>query len=495
MEARGRLELAEEQLNRLQAELLERALTAAAAPDRLVGPANRRSRPSAELQALLDLRDQARAEHVTMGRQFVAVTKGAGFAQHCEFLAHALGPLQQATQKLAAAAAPCAATVVTEVGPGEVAAEARRAVEEFEGWVHSKTAATVEARTETALAALLSAAGQLLGPVRDGEPAGRASELLERALPHAVDEANAALVAESEFWDDQDPLATLPLPALAAAAARVVAGLQRQMGDVESIGAAAAWLEGERLPAAAVWVGVPPPSLDALAELEELELDGRQALDAALLQITTLRSRPAQDRDLTAVATLEGRLPGLRKAAYDSAQAVARSREQLFTLAQEHFPELPLNYPAAGLLTANGASGTAAADPPGAEPTPDAAGGAAAPVPSPVGLAGTMSFDELAEGLQLQRVPTELVGLESPTRFDCTEMIPAGFVAGGRKCRANGRQARAREPQGRHPDRRTGACRPRRGRRHRGDAAAAANGAGGAAAEGAGVSAEVQPGR
>eukprot|EP01052_Picozoa_sp_SAG31_P013398 SAG31_NODE_804_length_11973_cov_8.406855_10_plen_95_part_00 len=86
----------------------------------------------------------------------------------------------------------------------------------------------------------------------------------------SVDSAAAALEAEERFWDDASPLSSLPVRDILATAKKVLGGLRKQIADMGELQRTAELLESDGLPAAAVWVGLAPPTCEQLTELERL---------------------------------------------------------------------------------------------------------------------------------------------------------------------------------------------------------------------------------
>ena len=372
--ARNRLDAAEARLDQLQSLLhirvvghkqqLDQERAAAALRSgrleyRQATNSRKITRPAAELEQLLHDRDRARAEYVMMGRAFVAATHGDSFRQHHEFAVHALGPLQQATDRLSAVLGPRVLELAPGPGrPADVAAHISAALTAFEGWVAANTSATVEARTERSLAELLSCTASLLGPPptdalqsAPGQGKKARQALLTTTLPAVVAGVATALSAEESFWDDSDPMASLPTAEIHRAARAALVGLRRQVADVAELQGVADLLEQTSLPAAAVWIGAPAPTTAVLSDLEDRDFDHRDALETAMFEITKLRNRPERLREADRIEALESTLPGLRKAVYDSDLAVSNERARVVVLAHEHFPELPLVYPEAALDT------------------------------------------------------------------------------------------------------------------------------------------------
>ena len=86
-----------------------------------------------------------------------------------------------------------------------------------------------------------------------------------------------------------------------------------------------------------------------LVEYSDLARACAEEMEAVTVTITGLRNELEATRDNRKLQELEAKAKGLRRRRYEAEKALKSERKRLCQLAAEHFPEMPLRFPGAGL--------------------------------------------------------------------------------------------------------------------------------------------------
>ena len=366
--ARQQLEEASAQLDARQSALYRRAMDAA--PTRPPIAATRsvdtvgtfafaigsQVRLEAAVARMVDARDDARKSFASAAEKFIGLLHSESFRESHEAAVHVLGPLQQAVDRLGQVPVLGGAFRGNEVETRrQGGAAVADALEAFDVWIAENTAGTVAKQTEKALAALLSASTAVLAPrapTPSAPPAVEDAKALAQkslaSLSEAVVAVDGALSTEQRYWELADPLRSLPVGVVRAAAGALLAELTQQIEDVEALYAYGEVVE-ERRDASLRFMERAPPDVAELVKQSDLARACQEKMDEGLAEMTALRNEPEETRNNRRLQELEADAKTQRRRRYEAEKALKAERRRLCTLAAEHMPELPLRFPEAGI--------------------------------------------------------------------------------------------------------------------------------------------------
>jgi hypothetical protein len=344
-----------------------------------------------DVKQLIRRRDDARRSFVQSADTFLSRLRSEAFQESHDAAVHVIGPLQHAADQLGA---------VPMLGPtslgeeAEALHEAERATDylyteasgqvsgsksaserpqkhapeaaaltAFDRWIAENTAATVGTLTEESVARLLSCVSESLAP-RNAAPSALAqngqtdsihaktSTGQQDQLVEAVREADARLAVEQRYWQLADPIRSLPVGVIRRSTGALLHELASQIEEVEAIHAYAELVE-ERRDAAMEWIEREdqdePLGVTELVEYSDLARACAEEMEEVTVAITSLRNELEQTRDNRRLQELESKAKSLRRRRYEAEKGLKAERKRLCRLAAEHYPELPLRFPGAGL--------------------------------------------------------------------------------------------------------------------------------------------------
>lgn len=347
-----------------------------------------------DVKQLIQRRDDARRSFVQSADTFLSRVRSETFQESHEGAVHVIGPLQQAADQLGS---------VPMLGPTSLGeeAEALHEVEQgindddhrgsnrhisdrsrpseggkektkkyapeaaalaaFDSWIADNTAATVGTKTEEAIARLLSCVSENLAPrtptsaqvqTDQTDNIGANASTSQQELLEAVREADARLATEQRYWQLADPIRSLPVGVIRRSAGALLHELTSKIEEVEAIYSYAELIE-ERRDEAMKWIEREdqgePVGVTELVEYSDLARACAEEMEEVTVAITSLRNEPEQTRDNRRLQEMESKAKALRRRRYEAEKGLKAERKRLCQLAAEHYPELPLRFPGAGL--------------------------------------------------------------------------------------------------------------------------------------------------
>ncbi len=348
-----------------------------------------------DVKQLIQRRDDARRSFVQSADTFLSRLRAEAFQESHEAVVHVIGPLQHAADQLGSVPmlGPTAlgeeAEALHEVEqdidddeyresnrhisdsrePSESGMEKTKkyapeaaALVAFDRWIADNTAATVGTKTDEAIARLLSCVSENLAPgtatsgyvqndqmdnIDRNTSTGQQNRLLE-----AVREADARLATEQRYWQLADPIRSLPVGVIRRSAGALLRELTSEIEEVEAIYSYAELIE-ERRDAAMEWIEREdqdePLDVTELVAYSDLAQACAEEMEEVTVTITSLRNELEQTRDNRRLQEMESKAMALRRRRYEAEKGLKAERKRLCQLAAEHYPELPLRFPGAGL--------------------------------------------------------------------------------------------------------------------------------------------------